>query len=107
MNQPAASIELCVAGLLRVAFPGAVCVALMGCATSQPQTLGSGAQVQVVKCNGTAGSTSDCYAKADQVCPTGYTMVNVTGESHPVMVATGGELIAGHMMTESLTVQCH
>jgi hypothetical protein len=101
MNQVAATI------VLRVVGPGAVCLALMGCATSQPSTLANGAQVQVVTCNGTARSTSDCYAKADQVCPTGYTMVSVTGESHPVMIATGGELISGHMMTESLTVQCH
>jgi len=80
---------------------------LAGCVTAHPLTLPNGAQGQVISCNGMARSISDCYVKAGEVCPLGYDIVDANGESHPMIVATGGDLVAGSVISRSLMVHCH
>ena len=83
----------------RLWIGGAICFVLTGCVTARPLTLPNGEQGQVISCNGMARSISDCYVKAGEVCPSGYDVVDASGESHPTIVATGGSLVGGSMIS--------
>jgi hypothetical protein len=85
----------------------ALMAALTGCVTARPLTLPSGAQGEVIRCNGMARSMADCYEKAGEACPRGYDIVDASGEAQPLLVATNSSLIGGSVVHRSLMVQCH
>ncbi len=86
---------------------GAVVLPLAGYVTARPLTLPNGAQGQVVRCNGMARSMADCYAKAGEVCPSGYDIVDASGESRPMIIATGSSLIGGVAIPDCPVPSCH
>jgi len=78
-----------------------------GCVTARPLTLPSGAQGEVILCNGMARSIADCYEKAGEACPSGYDVVDASGEAHPLIMATSSSLVGGSVVHRPLMVQCH
>lgn len=55
------------------------------CTTARPMALPGGGQGYMVGCNGIQHTMADCYAKAAEICPTGYDIVSATAESVPVI----------------------
>ncbi len=93
--------------ILRTLTFCALVLLLAACVTARPLTLPNGAQGQVVRCNGMARSMADCYVKVGEVCPSGYDVVDASGESRPTIIATGNSLVGGSRVSRSLIVQCH
>jgi len=75
--------------------------------TARPLTLPNGQPGQAISCPGTVRTIADCYIKAGEVCPAGYDIVDASGEAHPMVVASGGTLVGGSVVSRSLLVQCH
>jgi hypothetical protein len=80
---------------------------LSGYVTARPLTLPSGAQGEVIRCNGISPSMADCYWTAREVCPKGYDIVDSHGEAHPLILANNSSMIRGSVLQRSLLVQRH
>ncbi len=85
---------------------GAAVIALAGCAApvSVSNIVGpDGRTAYVMKCSGMGRDRSSCLARAGELCPTGYTVVDDDSK-------TGGALVTGNMMMiarrDYLTVSC-
>ena len=95
------------------------CLILSACVTATPTTLPSGAQGQIIRCPGMARSIADCYQKAGDICPAGYSILAVNGEATSLLISSGQvsgsaagfgggySTIGGSVVRRSLIVQCH
>jgi hypothetical protein len=91
---------------------------LAGCVSSRLLTLPDGRQGFAIKCNGHLHDMGDCYAKAGEMCPTGYTVLDGNTETSPVGfggsyananrygASAGSSSYVGAMVFRSMIVEC-
>jgi hypothetical protein len=58
-----------------------VMLSLVGCASSKELLLPDGKVGYDIECNGLLSGYSDCMAKAGDLCPAGYQVVNINGST--------------------------
>jgi len=81
-----------------------ILLVLVGCASITPhQVRGpSGRDAYTMSCSGMGRTLERCYAKAGEICPSGYSIVDRS--SDPVMVPTAyGALAASE---DTLIIEC-
>lgn len=88
---------------LLVVFVGYVL--LTGCAPIQPNQFSgpNGRPAYSMLCSGMGRTLDQCYQKAGELCPTGYTVVGSETGTVGVPLATGGMLIAPR---HTLAIEC-
>lgn len=78
---------------------------LASCASVHPNKFSgpNGKTAYSMRCSGMGRTIEDCYQKAGELCPSGYTIV---GEASPgsAIVPVGGMLMVAHQST--LAIEC-
>lgn len=81
----------------------ALAAALAGCATST-EIRGPGGQVShLIDCSGAAVPLGACYEKANELCPTGYNVVDAQQSVGPMMIGPYG---GAQMQQKHIVVSC-
>jgi hypothetical protein len=105
--------------MVRMALLGASLLALTSCISSKQLTLPNGHPGYAIKCDGHLHDMTDCMARAGELCPTGYDVLDgnteqsqfATGSSFATAgsgrAAAGSTTFAGAMVFRSLMVECH
>jgi hypothetical protein len=84
-----------------------ICVLLAGCATATPIRNGTNQAEYFLECNGLAVPWSKCFAKANEVCPRGYEILEQATENGPVSGgAAGGVVAVGSAQYKHLRIKC-
>lgn len=73
------------------------CMSLVGCASSVRVSLPNGAQGYNVDCSTDMSDWNECYLKASELCPSGYTVVQKQSSPNAV----------GENMDRDLMIQCN
>jgi hypothetical protein len=77
----------------------------VGCAEVSPQPMSGpdGRQAYSMRCSGFGRTLEACYAKAGEICPNGYEVVDRATGTVAVPTATGSLMAAPQ---QSLVIQC-
>jgi hypothetical protein len=86
-----------------------VLLSLTGCAkpTARSLTLPDGSAGLAIRCGGSNMLISDCYAKAGELCPKGYSVLTSDTFEQPSMMATSAIAVAGSYTAREMLVKCH
>lgn len=78
---------------------------LIACAAVEPQPFSgpNGKQAFSMKCSGMGRTLDACYAKAGEVCPSGYLIIDRASGTVAVPLATGGFIAAPQ---HNLAIEC-
>lgn len=81
---------------------------LSACAMSKTMTGPDGEELIHINCSGTVIDWSDCYEKAGNLCPHGYTVQNMIGQNQGT-TATFNQFgfFAGPILIRELFVTCN
>lgn len=80
-------------------------LALTGCADVRPEGFvgPEGGQAYSMRCSGMGRDWEDCYRKAAELCPNGYSVIGQQSATVGVPTSDGGTLMAPR---QSLAVEC-
>ena len=88
----------------RIFILGAFVALLAGCAVPVTQVTGpDGRPAYVMKCSGYMRDRQDCLAKAGEVCPNGYALVDDSSQINGAVVSNG---VVGIARRDYLTISC-
>ena len=94
--------------MIRIGAFIVVLTTLIGCATVTPINRGAGQPAEyLVECNGDVAPWSKCFAKANQVCPRGYDVIEQASDQSPTGAAIGGSASFGVAIHRQLHVRCN
>ena len=80
---------------------------LGGCAASSQTVLPSGAHGYSINCSGAALTWAQCYEKAGSLCPSGYNIVEQSGQTPGTVAGAGPQsFFATPIVDRTMLVQC-
>ena len=81
-------------------------ILITGCASISPVSISgpSGGQAYTMKCSGLGRTIEQCYAKAGELCPSGYSVVSQSSTSR--IVPGNGDAGPFSVTKENLTIEC-
>lgn len=89
---------------MRIWVLGALGALLAGCAVPVTEVRGpDGKAAYVLKCSGYMRDRQDCLAKAGEVCPGGYRLVDDSSQINGAMISNG---VVGIARRDYLTISC-
>lgn len=81
--------------------------AISGCATSSKIYGPDGSEAYSIRCDGTALSWNNCFAKAGDICASrGYEVLSKAGESGEAIGGSSMGFYGGNTMNRSMIVKC-
>lgn len=83
-------------------------IAISGCTkpTAAPLILPDGGAGLIIRCGGSNLLISDCYTKAGEMCPIGYSIVTSDTSDQPSFMATPTIAIASSYTAREMLVKC-
>lgn len=92
---------------------------LSACVSSRPLVMPDGRQAQAISCGGPMRTMTDCMAKAGEMCPAGYDVIDQESQGTPMAFSSGNASVtawggqaafsgfSGVRVSRTMVVRCH